>query len=107
MNTKDKAIIDNWDGEEDDGHMLDVFIKPEFEDAVKESPDVHKEDIVTAESLAEDWGGEPEDYEVDELQLQHYCPSFWTEVEDESLNEWVAEELGLKVEWIRHVSING
>ena len=107
MNTKDKAIIDKWDGEGDDEHTLTVIIKPEFEDAVKESPDVDKDDIVTAESEAEKWGGETDDYEIDELCLSHYCPSFWLDVEDESLNEWVAEELGLKVEWIRHVSMDG
>lgn len=107
MNTEDKAIIDNWDGEGVEEHMLTVIIKPEFEDPVKQSPDVDQADIVTAESEAQDWGGEPEDYEVDGLNLRHSCPSFWTEVEDESLNKWVADQLGLKFEWIRHVSVNG
>lgn len=107
MNTNDKAIIDKWDGEDDENHMLDVFIKPEFEDAVKQSPDVDKDDIVTAESEAEMWGGEPDDYEIDELYLNHFCPNFWLDVEHESLKEWVAEELGLKVEWILRVETNG
>ncbi|MDB4616947.1 hypothetical protein OAE23_02485, partial [Synechococcus sp. AH-551-E11] len=94
MNKEDKAFIDKWDGEGDENHTLDVIIKPEFEDAVRQSPDVDKGDIVTAESEAERWGGEPEDYEIDELQLNHYCPSFWLDVEHKSLVEWVAEELG-------------
>ena len=106
-NTEDKAIIDDWDGEDDESHQLTVIIKPEFEDAVKQSPSIDQSDIITPESEAERWGGEPEDYTIDELQMRHSCPWFWCEVERESLHEWVAEQLGLKVEWIDDVSVDG
>ncbi len=106
MNSKDKAIIDNWDGESDEEHMLDVYIKPEFHETVRTSPGVDTDSIVTIEQLIEIYGDD--DYDLDgELWLNTDCPSFWLDVEDDSMTEWVAEELGLKVEWILRVETNG
>ena len=107
MNTKDKAIIDDWDGGTDGEHTLDVIIKPEFEETVRQSPHIDLSDIVTVERLVEQYGGEPEDYELDEMCFDYSCPSFHNETEHESLVEWVADEIGLKVEWIQQVVVHG
>lgn len=98
MNKEDKTIIDNWDGEIDEGHLITATIKPEFEEVVKQSPDVEKDDFITPEN---------EDEVIDELGLRCSCPWFWCEVERESLEEWVAQELKLKIEWIDNVSVDG
>lgn len=100
-NTEDRETIDEWDGEEYDyGHQITVVIKPEFEETVRQSPDVDKDAIITPDE-------DDEDSEIDGLWMRESCPWFWCEVERESLEEWVAEQLGLKVEWIEGVCVDG